>query len=177
MYVVKVRVITGYPFFFFLRGRNLKYNNLKTLLKNAAIAAALFFCGNLFAQSPHSEITLGSGINQARLDYAFLFGETRRHIIEAGFVLGSQNINVDSERTDGVELLYHYVINADDKFDFSTGFGLRVGGEARWAYISIPLTLRYKMSEYFRLRARLTNLVGGDLDVKVMPTIGFGVAF
>lgn len=150
---------------------------METLFKATAIACVLFFSTNLLAQSPHSEVTLSSGINQARLDYAFLFGETRRHIIEAGFVLGNQNIDINTERTDGVELLYHYVLNADDKFNFSTGLGLRVGSEAGWAYISIPLTFRYKVSEHFLLRARLTNLIGGSEDVKVAPTVGFGVAF
>lgn len=142
-----------------------------------AFACILFLSNTLSAQSPHSEVTLSSGINQARLDYAFLFGETRRHIIEAGLVLGNQNVNISTERTDGAELLYQYVLNTDDKFDFSLGLGVRVGGEPGWAYISIPLTFRYKMSEHFRLRARLTNLIGGSEDVKVAPTLGFGVAF
>ncbi|WP_417613242.1 hypothetical protein [Owenweeksia hongkongensis] len=134
------------------------------------------------AQSPHSEVTLSAGINQVSLDYGFLFGQTRRHIVELGLVLGdatTENPGVLSEVDgyDGGSLLYHYVLNSNDKLNFSVGVGYQGGVEDLKGYISIPLTFRYKFDEHFRLRARLTSLLGGAEDVKVMPAIGFGVAF
>ena len=133
------------------------------------------------AQSPHSEVTLSAGINQVNLDYAFLFGETRRHIAEFGVRIGdeSRNPTAISQNVgyEGFEILYHYVLNSSEKLNFSAGLGYRGVVEDFAGHISIPLTFRYKFEEHFTLRARLTSLLGGSEDVKVMPTIGFGVAF
>lgn len=135
------------------------------------------------AQSPHSEVTLNAGVNQIGLDYAFLLGETRRHIAEVGVRFGdgytSDNLNAlyVQEGYEGFEFLYHYVLNSDDKLNFSAGIGILYAGENVGGYASIPLTVRYKLEEHFRLRARLTSLIGGVESVKVLPTIGFGVAF
>jgi len=133
------------------------------------------------AQSPHSEVTLNTGINQIGLDYAFLFGETRRHIAEVGVRFGGESSNPTAlsanEGYEGFEILYHYVLNSNEKFNFSAGIGYRGVAEDFVGHISIPLSFRYKFDEHFRLRARLTSLLGGAENVNVLPTVGFGVAF
>lgn len=149
-------------------------------LKLAILALFLSFGFQSFSQSPHSEVTLSAGINQLGLDYAFLFGETRRHIAEVGLRIGDGNrypgLLAEEGQYDGAEVLYHYVLNSHEKLNFSAGLGVLFAGDDEGGYISIPLTFRYKIEEHFRLRARLTSLFGG-IDVKVLPSIGFGVAF
>lgn len=150
--------------------------SLKVLMLSAFLALSF----QSLAQSPHSEVTLSAGINQVGLDYAFLFGETRRHILEVGVRLGDGYIynspdalSSGGRSYEGYEFLYHYVLNSNEKFNFSAG----VGFLGTLGYISVPLTFRYKIEEHVTLRARVTGLVGGLLDVKTMPSVGFAVAF
>lgn len=149
-------------------------------LKLAILALFLSFGFQSFSQSPHSEVTLSAGISQLGLDYAFLFGETRRHIVELGLRIGDGNqdpgLFAPVGQYEGPEVLYHYVLNSDEKLNFSAGLGVLFTGDNEGGYISIPLTFRYKIEEHFRLRARLTSLHDG-IEVKVLPSIGFGVAF
>ena len=149
------------------------FQQLKAVILGALLAIGL----QLSAQSPHSlhsEVTVSAGINAASLDYAFCFGKSRRHIMEAGVMMVSRDPETGSDYS-GFDLVYHFVLNTDDNLNFSVGIGGY--GADFGVYLVIPLTFRYKFEEHFRLRARLTSLLGGAETVKVMPTIGFGVAF